>query len=413
MAQESQAPYITGLDGLYELRIFFNDIPTVLDISSIQELTISSSLISFLPSIRFTIKSEGGFITHNLPVAKARTITIEFNVPTIDSQGVKTIVFNRYTFDIYRRMPVQDSVFDCEGLLSLPNAFYPRKCRGWFDTIPNVVTNVAKDMGFGRAINIKDMNISSRFGASPKKKNIVQPYINNVGLLNWLCQNSKDQSGGGLFFTFVDNYSGVPTFNFKSITELTYVNAKFNFMLGNGSPELSRIPVWEYKIEDNYKLIGMYGFSSKDYVYFDYNTSKLTSKAVNLKNFDSMTNSFFFTESDTKTSYNDVIVGRNNEYTEDYTEKATHDLYSNAINLSRLMISTIGLVNIHPGDTVDLIFGNANLQDNLNRQYNGKWMVEKIEHIFGKIYSNRLTLTRSGVQDYGNGLVDKQSIQRL
>jgi len=95
-------------------------------------------------------------------------------------------------------------------------------------------------------------------------------------------------------------------------------------------------------------------------------------------------------------------TGRSNDFTSNFNGQVKGSFQNRVNNLMKLWITTKGIPNICPGDTVDIFFPH-NLGTS---QYSGFWLVERVVQMVGDIYLTKLLLTRTGLDtDFTNTLM--------
>ena len=91
-------------------------------------------------------------------------------------------------------------------------------------------------------------------------------------------------------------------------------------------------------------------------------------------------------------------TGRGNAFTTDFMGPIKSSYGNRLINLVKMWITTQGLPNAVPGQTVQVFFPHgATGEDLYSYQYSGYWLVERVVHNFGDAFITKLLLTRHGL----------------
>lgn len=360
-------------------------------INPIHELTIIQSINRFLPTFRLKIQDIGGAYTNLKPYDKKQNrVQIAFSR---DDRAETASIFD---FDVYRRFPTSDSLYDIEGVLQIDNFFRPNKIRGFSGTIKDTLSEIANELG------IDEVDISPTLDF---RKNIVQPYWTNVELLDYLKRNLIGKESEAPYFCYITcrmTANGMKkVFVFKSLKELYSQKVKYTFSdipVASYDGEADKIyyPILDFKAYDNYKLLETSGCKQVDYGYFDYDEGTYKLNSITVDNYYSLTQYFSINQDSTTDNVGETDTGRSNDFTSDFEGKSKGTFFKKINNLSMFWITTWGLEDIYPGDIVRLQF----LKDPVNmlsQQYHGFWMVERIVHLLGQVFGTRLLLTRNGI----------------
>jgi hypothetical protein len=182
-----------------------------------------------------------------------------------------------------------------------------------------------------------------------------------------------------------------------SFNELAATNTKFKFII-NDEPYQDYLPVFTYKIFDNYKILGVFASKAQAYSYYDYYAGDFVNETATLDNFLSLSKYFLIDQADTMDSNCMTSLGRTNESTKDFKNEVYASYYNRTANAVKMWITTWGTQNICPGDRVEVLFGQGVSSGNLATcQYSGKWLVEKTIQSFGKTNRMKILLMRNGL----------------
>lgn len=394
-----------GIQDVYQLRLLFGDEDIALTPHTVEEFSITLDINRFLPAFRLRMLDSQGLFVHLSPLDHSISkISVEIRRGIASEEQ-----YNRFDFDVYKRTPDPDT-YDIQGLLSIDGLFSPERCRGFSGNIKSNLETIASD-----DLGIENTDVSILLDYDKK---LVQPSWTNAQFLNYLKNNISGENGETCWYTFIKNIfisdnSKAPIFVFKCYNEFTNEKPKYNFMIGgqailknNRGKTTSYYPVFDYDILDNYKVIGIYGNQTKTYSYFNYSTSQFVNNSVSLNEYFSLSE-FLLIDKDDPDNSVDISTGRSNDFTEDFAEKATGQHYRRTTDLVKMWITVWGLESIAPGDIVKLkIALPSNPDFELNYQYQGYWMVERVVHMFGMGYTMRLLLTRGGIDTlYNTSLV--------
>ena len=401
--EQSPAPAIITVGDSYTFRLMFNETPIVIQAPGIEELSITSSLHEYLPRLKMKLRSGDGTLAHFIPFDDASTVQFSF-APGSGMTGE----WKNYVFDIYRRLPQGDNMYEVEGLLQVPNLFGPNKCRGTVMGPKVLLDTIAQELDCTET----DISLCLDY-----KKNLVQPYVPNAIFLRHLRQSIQGEAGEAYFYCFIDTVLDKKKFYFKTVLDFLRNDVKYKFLLGQsqtipiGKGEVLTdyfFPGWSYYIDESYKLLGLSGALEKQYLYFNQALGTFVSNTVDLSNYVSLTPAYFYKPGDQQRTYNTLIPGRSNDYSGDFAGDALSLLYENMTNQSKISFLTIGLKDIVPGDLIEIQFAPQELyktiDPDVSSQYAGTWMVETIVHGFGDMYYNKITATRSGVDAYQTSL---------
>jgi hypothetical protein len=383
------------------------DNPTGLigQLNPIDELCIIQDINRFLPTFRLKFQDIGGIYS---------------NLKSFDSEQNKIrISFNRnsspegatfFDFDVTRRFPTSDHVYDIEGVLHVNDFFKPSKIRG-FNT-GNNLTKTVKDIieliGLFE-LDVEEVDISPSLNFS---KNIIQPDWTNAELLSYLKENIigiNNEAGYFCFITCKQISDGIrKVLVFKSLKEFYSQQVKYTFAdVSVPTPDQEsgemQYPIMDYSVYDNYKMLETSGYQNLDYSYFDYNTSEYKVQTINVKDnndkkddYYSLTQYFGIDKDSSTDNLRLSDTGRSNDFTLDFKGKTKNKFFKMINSLSKIWILSWGFEDIYPGDIVRLQFM-QNPATMVKYQFHGYWMVERVVHILGVNFGTRLLLTRNGL----------------
>jgi len=359
----------------------------------IEEFYIIQDINKFLPSFRLKIRDAEGYLSHLVPFdKKASTITV------VLGSGPLVEGATEYKFDIYRRFPTSDDIYDVEGLLAVDGLFSPLRTRGFSGRIRDNLSSIAIN-----ELELDGVDISASLDYS---KNIVQPSWSNAKLLRYLERNLLGLQEDAGYFCYICCKKRKKILVFKTVKDFYSQAVKYNFINAfdpqqdEDSGEI-RYPIFEYKAFDNYKIIG--ALKQQTYSYFDYNNSEYKTNLISIKDnvvsqddYYSLTKYFLVDKDDLEEDGVGVMAGRGNDFSSNFKGRVKGNYYKQLNSLSKFWITSLGLEDIYPGDIVRIQF----LSDPtmmMSYQYHGFWMVERVIHMIGYQFATRLLLTRSGV----------------
>jgi hypothetical protein len=364
-----------------------------LDIKSID---IHSDIRAIAPILRFKMGDPTGLFSHR-SILDDNGNTIQIN---ISNDGV-AVNSSFYNFDIYRRFPDSDQLYDISGILGLSNLFSKSYMRSFPNKkISEIIEQIGKEIGVDR------VRISPGFDyVSP----IIQPDWTNLELLEYLKTNIQTSTEDGGVFCYVVCEGKEKVLHFRTVRDLLTQPPKYKFMnSGNvaGDKENKQIifPLLSYRMYDNEGVVYHSGVRKQSYYYFDYKQGAYKKKTIQLiNNKQQIDNPPFLTPYFSVNKTDDPEVGeslskngRNTTSFGDYKGKAKNVYYKKLLDLNKILISVWGFDDIYPGDVVEVIF----LNDIVNfpsYQYSGKWLVEQVDHSISNLFGTQLLLTRSGI----------------
>jgi hypothetical protein len=374
----------------------------------VKELCIIQDLNSFLPSVDFKIEDSQQQLSALLPFDKNLSrMSVIFNRNTAIDDSIN------FDFDIYRRTPQSNSIYECKGLLQADSIFSPSKIRSFTGNISASLLTIANELGCEGS----DAEISPTLSFS---KTLLQPNWNNAKFLNYLKNSLQDENGKGNFYCFVKCKGKKRYFVFKTMEEFAKGELKYIFsdapeVAKEGSTGRTIYPISEYKVFDNYKLLGSLGCAGRNYSYFDFDNSKFVMSSIDYTDYYSLSQYFLIDSEDSKNNNIGIATNcRSNAFTSNFSGLIQSMYYRDLDSLSKIWITSIGIEDICPGDVVLLKFvGEMALADITSHSYRGYWVVERVVQILGKSFQTRLLLTRSGIDtDRDTTLVSSSNINR-
>jgi len=364
----------------------------------IKEFSITLDINSFLPSFRLKISDSSGFLTHMIPFDRNLS---RLHVQLAKSTATELDDTVDFDFDVYRRFPRSDFIYDIEGLLIVDSLFSPEKIRGFDGTIQSTLETIGTELGAGSS----EISVSLNY-----VKNLVKPGWSDAKFLNYLKHNLSGNSKEVCFYTFVKCVATDTVFVFKSVKDFVSQIPKYNFTLCIAPFEdkdsgAVYYPILEYRVVDNYKLIGITGARRQEYMYFDYTagTPKITSVDID-GNSDPLLDYSSFTQfhqidkmDDAQDNISMFDTGRTNDFHSDFKGRALGAFHRNVTELSKIWIDTIGIEDVYPGDIVMIQFLEHEMpSEKFGYQYQGYWMIERVVHLIGNGFITKLLLTRNG-----------------
>lgn len=366
----------------YLLRTQFGENEIILEPNIINYFNIEQNINEFLPSCRISLVDSSGALTHLVPFDKSiNTVSVQCG------RNLSSEDYNEYQFDVYRRYP-EENIYDINGLLTIKDLFNPALTRGLGGTVKDILTSIAID-----ELKADSVEISSSLDYA---KNLVQPNLSNAQFLNYLKENLVGKNNLAGFYCFIKVVDSKKIFVFKTLNELISMGSKYKFIV-NSEPVEDYLPIFGYKIWDNYKIFNDLGGSQQTYSYFDYDTGKIISSSVDLTDHISLTDYYLIDANDN--SANDFpTLGRSNSFSSNFIGAVKGDFYKRVSGLVKMKVATLGLINIAPGEIVSIIFGKGILSGNmLNYQYSGNWLIERVVHAYKNAHYTYLYLTRNGI----------------
>jgi hypothetical protein len=376
--------------GNYSFRLMFGGRDVLLDPGSIISFTITNNLFKYLPYFRLKLRDSGNELSlyHTFDNNMGKVSIEIFRSSEIESDE-KEGLRNLYNFQVMKRNP-KVNIYDIEGCLDISNFKSPNKIRGWSDSFKNVLTDICVN-DFG--LKSGNLDISPSLSLV---KTFIQPSISNSEFLDYHIDNVIGSGSEGCYVCNFRCVNGDVRFLFKTIGELVQQKPKFLFSYTDTINE-SVYPFYTFDICDFGKLITTYAAKNKPLGYFDYITGQYLTQEVTLDEFPSLCDYHLVNEDETNNYVSINMAGRSNDFTPNYLGRLKKEYFNGIINLTKLKIFTMGLPNIAPGDTVEVVFIPQIPSKDLGRyQYSGRWLVEEVKHIIEHSFGTELLLTRNG-----------------
>lgn len=374
--------------GNYHLIVKFGENIVPLTTSVLRELTITQDMNKFLPEFRLRIDDAAGAVTHVAPFDRNMSsvyIELALNSDTDDK--------NAFNFLVYAREPGSSqstpaTTYDVIGLLDVAGLFSPDRSRGLAGRIKTSLGTIASEIG------VDSTEISTVLDYD---KTLVQPTWTNAQFLNYLKENLIGQSGEYGFKCFIKNSQFKKIFTFRSLPEMIGDDISYKFIL-NDTPYQDQRPIFEYYIFDNYKLYGIFGTREQDASYFDYANSRYVRYTESVQNYLSLSDFYMIDKSDSTDNNELNDTGRSTDFTADFKGKVKSEYGTRLISLVQMWITTQGIPNAVPGQTVQIFFPHGAESDSLySYQYSGYWLIERVVHNLGDAFLTKLLLTRHGL----------------
>lgn len=369
--------------------------PLNIEPQHIKEFTITLDINRLLPAFRIKMDDANGIMTHILPFDHNQS---KFHVQLAHLQ-TKLDETTLFSFDVYRRFPDSNFIYDIEGLLSVKNLFSPGRTRAFSGTIKSTIEALGSELG------MDEVEVSAGLDY---KKTILQPGWSNAKLINYLKKNVIGNAKEANFYCFVKCVNKKNVLVFKSVKDFSsnIVKRRFTFTPTRVSDNKSGEEYWpilQYRMFDNYKLLGVVGTRRQESGYYDYNKSQFVTQAFDIdNNSDELFDYHSFCkyhaiDADDMPEDNLGLgnLGRNNRLTQDFIGRTLNTFHQRITDLSKLWIDIIGAEDMYPGDIVDVYHLEPG---KLPPQYRGYWMVERVVHVIGNAFITRLLLTRNGYE---------------
>jgi hypothetical protein len=385
-----------GVGGNYILRMKFGSSDVPLSPTAFKDFSIIQDYNRLLPYFQLQVADPSGTFTHVLPVDKEMT-RVSVEIGTI---GATTVV-NNFSFVVYRRFPEMVNMaatnYEVQGLLNVPNLFYPTWCRAAYGTVYNTLASIAT-----QELVTDLVDISPRLNIV---KNILQPKWSNAELFRYLKRMLGDDGGYAYLPYFYVQDSNV-VFAFKSLEDMTLQDPSYKFII-NDTPYQDYLPVMDYFIFDNYQALGVKGIVRQDYGYFDWDKGQYVEAVDDYSEYLSLSDYIAWDFQDHQDSDPIYDTGRTNEFTQTFKGRIRGEYYNRLNSMTKMWLHTWGLPNCVPGQVVKVLFAQGLSAGNLaTYQYSGYWLVERVVQSFGATFTTKLLLTRAGVDtDQSNSLI--------
>lgn len=372
--------------GNYTLNVEVGDNPVPLNPQMIEELTISQDIDRFLPTFSMTLIDATKTLSDIVPYdSTSNNVKIEIARQTIDSTNL-----NLFQFSVKRRSAVSpDDKYRIQGTLNIPQLLTNRKNRAFSGSIKNNLIDIVD-----QDLTIKDTEI----GASiDYEKNLLQPNWTDAKFFQYLRSNLIGKGSETGYFCFVKVVRGIPVFVFKSYHELMQNPISYNFIVGY-KPYLDYLPISQYEIFDDSKLLADMGAQTQQFYYFDYETGEPVYSEVSVDDCPSLSEFVLLESSGGTTGVLFDQTGRSNQFTTDFEGRVKNNYFQRVNNFVHMWASTWGLENISPGDIVRVVFSEGLVRGQLFLyQHSGLWLVKRVVHLIGDSFQTRLLLTRCGI----------------
>lgn len=374
------------LSDRYFLRVQFGDKTEALfDPSIIKEFTITEDMDRLVPIMKLRIQNPYGVLNFISPPDKRlNKITVQF-ATNIDAEN-----YNEYKFTLFRSFSDAEE-YTVLGYTETNGLFTPQKARGFTGNISTNLQNIAKE-----EFNITEFDISPSLNY---EKTLIQSHWTNAKFLSHLRDNIVGKDGQICYYCFITNKEGKPTFVFKYLDEFLLTNVKHFFIYGDLNIQ-DAYPIYEYRIINNYKLLGSYGGRKKTYGYFNNTTGAYSNVEIENTNYPSLSQYLLIDGDDEHHDEEDIgvpEVGRSNDFSANFEGKEGRKYYEQLNSTVQMWITTKGM-SISLGSIVKIYFPEGELAGNaVSHPYNGYWMVRRVMHIFGMEYMVRLLLSRAGI----------------
>ena len=375
--------------GNYLLRLNFGgDTNVPVDPQYLKRFDIIQDMNKLLPSFGITLRDPQGAMTHIIPFDKGMS-----RISAQLGESFESPDYNDFDFMVYRRQPqglfAAGNDYDIRGLLDMEGMFTPSYSRASSGTIKSYLEGIATD-----ELKCDSTDVSPALGY---EKTLLQTEWNNATFFNDLKYRLIGKNNEPLYFIYIKCKEGLTTFVCKSYNELAAEGVKYKFMIGDSSVQ-DFIPVFSYKIYDNYKIFGVFASKKQEYSYFDYYNNAFVEAEETPDNFMSLSDYFLIDNSDTEDNNSIGNLGRSNELTTDFKNEVCASYYGRLNNMVKMWITTWGISNICPGDRVQVLFAQGVASGSIaSYQYSGYYLVERIVHSFGDTHRMKVLLSRNGL----------------
>jgi len=388
-----------GRSALYHINLSFGSgDQLILQPQQVTGTTITLDINYFLPIMRLRLYDSTRILSQlTAPDAELLQFTFELG------RSIHSETISIFKFDTYRRFPSSNDIYDVEAFLSAKNLFAPQKMRSFTGSIKDTLLEIALD-----ELNFDSAQISDTLDY---KKTLLQPSWTNMQFINHVKRNVLGTNNSGPFFSYVRPQGVGNAFIFKTLNELVRAKPKYRFTnattayVDNDSNE-TYYPFLKFRAFDNHKFLGVDGAKNFNYAYFDYDTSEYKASELLLEGNTNSTEDFFSLTQYHSIDGNDDInesntffdTGRSNDFTSNFIGKSKSEYHRKLLSLNKLWITTWGFEDIYPGDMIELRFlSEMNSERMTDYIYNGFWMVERVVHRLGNVFTSDLMLTRNGI----------------
>jgi len=376
-----------GIAGNYTLRMKFGESDIPLVPSGINEITIIQDMNRFLPSLYINMADPSGILTHIKPFDKEMS-RINIEIGSLDASAVT----NTFSFWTYRRFPDAISttgmMYEMNALLNVPNLFNPTFTRGTKGMLGDILASIAYD-----EMAVDGVNFSPALAV---EKTVLQPQWSNSDLFKYLKKTLGDELGYAYKpFIYVTDSNFI--FSFRSLEDMSQSDPTYKFII-NDEPYKDYRAVSDYRIYDNYNVLGTKGVREQNYGYFDYEVGQWVAAQDNYRDFFSLSDYIASDIQDPGEGQAIFDTGRTNEFSWNFLGRVRSEFYTRINDLTKLWITTWGIPNIVPGEVCKVLFAQGLMNGNLaTYQYSGYWMIERVVHTFGDTFITKLLLTRAGI----------------
>jgi hypothetical protein len=334
-------------------------------------------------------QDSGGIFINKIPSdSQVNAATIQLGR---SPNAEETAVFR---FEVFQKFPSSEGIYDIEGLLDVLNMFSPERYRSFSgQSIMDTLTDLALEMELDNV----------EIGASlDYNKTLIQPGWSNAEFIRYLKKNilGNNQEAGYSAFIKCTSYESVlvmKSFEEFAATKYKYILVDSTQSIYDRQNDEIYYPFNEFRILDSSRLTGSY---DQDYSYFDYDSSQYTINSLTLNDYRKSLSEYFTLGDRDKKEGNVTLFncGANNDFTGNFKGRASNKYHHSLTNMIAISVSTWGLVDIFPGDILIILFLGAIIEDQrFSYQYQGYWMVKRVEHICGFNFFTRLTLVRAGI----------------
>jgi hypothetical protein len=372
------------ITGNYNLEVKIGD--TILDLNPymIEELTICQDIDRLVPTFKCRVKDSTQLLGGIIPYDKnSNRMSIAFQ------RGSSLDRKNKFSFVVKRRKFVSEGTYEVDGVLDIPNLFTPLQRRSLSGNLKSNIEELVLN-----ELEIKNQDVGSSLDYV---KTVLQLNWPNSYLLYYLKNVVEGKSGETCYFCFIKNAKGKPTFVFKSLEELLLTEVTHKFIVGQ-NPFEDYYPVSEFHVFDNSQFRASFNSTAPNYRYFNYETGTyVTTNDLNINSTPSLSKQYLV-DSDDTSNMSVSYLGRNNDFTNNFSGRMGQSFYSEVNDSINMWISTWGIEDVYPGSVVKVLFAEALNKGNLFvYQHSGFWMVKKVVHIFGTSYMSNILLTRCGI----------------
>lgn len=372
------------LTGNYNLEVKIGSNILPVNPHMIEELTISQDIDRLVPTFTFRVKDATNLLGCIIPYDKeSNKVSFAF------SRGRSFDQQNTFEFSVKRRRALSNGSYEVDGILNTTGLFSPYRNRALSGNLKTNLGSICSDeLGLGEY----------EIGASLNYvKTVLQPYWTNARLLQYLRKRVEGAGGETCYYCFIKNVKGIPILVFKSIEELFLSEVSYKFIIG-AKPFEDYYPVSDYRIFDNSQFRSFFNSKVADYRYFNYTTGAFTSSSSISMDKCPALSEYYLVDEDDDTNMSVSILGRSNDFTEDFSGRVGQQFYDAATNSVCMWISTWGMEGVVPGAITHVLFSEALGRGRLFvYQHSGFWMVRRVVHVLGSSFMTNLLLVRCGI----------------